>query len=70
MLFIRPARRMRNLIYDKFYQNMPNVFFIYKMEHNNLWNEYENGNFNSNGSFYNFYRNRVKIKPLLETSTF
>ena len=45
MFFIRPARQKRNLIYDKFYQNMPKVFFVYKMEHHNLWNEYENGNF-------------------------
>ena len=24
---------------------MPKVFFIYKIEHHNLWNEYENDNF-------------------------
>ena len=30
ILFIRPARRKRNLIYDKFYQNMPKVFLYTK----------------------------------------
>ena len=36
---IRPARQKKNPIYDKFYQNMPNVFFMFKMnkmEHHNL----------------------------------
>ena len=45
MFFIRPARQKRNLIHDKFYQNMPKVDFIYKMEHHNLWNQYEIDNF-------------------------
>ena len=72
MFYIRLARQKRN-------QNMPKVFFIYKMEHHNLWNECENKIFNSNGSFYNFYLNlpkisiihkMSKIKALLETSTF
>ena len=60
MFYIRPARQKRNLIEDKFYQNMPKVFFIYKMEHHNLWKDYENDIFNSNGSFYNFYPNLPK----------
>ena len=35
-------------IYNKFYQNMPKVFFIFKMnkiEDNNLRNEHQKGNF-------------------------
>ena len=44
MFFVRPVRRKRNLIHDKFYQNMSKIFFIYKIEHHNLWNKYENGN--------------------------
>ena len=40
---------------------MSKVFFIYKTEHHNLWNKYENGKFNSNGSIYNFYTNLPKI---------
>ena len=45
MFYIRPARQKRKLIYDIFYQNMPKVFFVYKMEHHNLWNEYKNDSF-------------------------
>ena len=60
MFFIRPARRQRNLIYNKFYQKMPSLF-IYKIEHHNLWKEYENRNFQVNGSFYNVYSNLPKI---------
>ena len=34
--------------YDKFYQNMSEVFFMFKMnklENHNLWNEHQNRNF-------------------------
>ena len=61
MFYIRPARQKRN-------QNMPKVFFIYKMEHHNLWNECENNIFNSNGSFYNFYLNLPKISIIHKMS--
>ena len=38
------------------------------MEHHNLWNEYENGIFNSNGSSYNFYANLLKISIIHKMS--
>ena len=45
---IRPVRQKRNAVYNKFYQNMPKAFFMFKMnkmEHHNLWDEYRNWNF-------------------------
>ena len=60
MLFIRPVRQKRNLIYNKFYQNMPKIFFIFKinkMEHHNLWSEQQMEVFKFNGLFWNFYPN-------------
>ena len=68
MLFIRPARRKRYLIFDKFYWNMPKVFFYTK------WNTiiFETITkmtiFNSNGSFYNFYPNLPKISIIHKMS--
>ena len=41
LLFIRPASRKRNPIYDKFYQNEAKVFFVFKMNNyiqNEQWN--------------------------------
>ena len=80
---IRPARQKKNPIYNKFHQNMPEVFFMFKMnkmEHHNLWNEYQNRNFQFKwvvleflpkfSQNFNYTQNEKKIKPILETSTF
>ena len=73
---IRPARQKKNPIYNKFHQNMPEVFFMFKMI---CETSTETEIFNSNAPFFNFYPNflktsvihkmRKKIKPILETST-
>ena len=47
---IRPARQKKNPIYNKFYQNIPRNFFMFKMnkmEDHYLWIEYRNQNFES-----------------------
>ena len=79
---LTPARRKRNPIYDKFYQNTPKVFFIFKMnkmKRHNLWNEHLNGNLNLMDHSVIFtqictklhlYIKWAKIKPVPELSTF
>ena len=80
---IRSDRQKRNPMYDKFYQNMPKVFFMFKInkvKHHNLWNEYQNRNFLFQwiilhflpkfSQNFNYTQNKKKIKPILETSTF
>ena len=61
MLFIRPARRKRNLIYDKFYQNMPKVFLYTKSNTMICETITKMEIFNSNGQVYNIYPNLLKI---------
>ena len=78
MFHIRPARQKKNLISDKFYQNMPKVFLYTKWKTIICETSMKMAIFKSNESFYNFYPNLPKIsithkmskKPLLETSIF
>ena len=68
MLFIRPARQKRNLIYDTFYQNMPKVLFYTKWNTITCETSTKMAIFNSNGSFYNFYPNLPKISIIHKMS--
>ena len=64
---MRPARRNRNPIYNEFDQNMPEVFFISKMnkiENYNLSNEYQNENFQISWIFLQFLLDFAQKFPL------
>ena len=66
LLFIRRARRKRNPIYDKFYQDMPKIFFVFKMNKiKTIISETSTKMkiFKSNGSFCDFY-------PILPKTSF
>ena len=64
---MRPARRNRNPIYNEFDQNMPEVFFISKMnkiENHNLSNEHQNENFQISWIFLQFLLDFAQKFPL------
>ena len=55
--------KSRETLYDKFYENMSKVFFIYKMEHHNLWDKYENDIFKITFA-QNLYYTQNELKSL------